>query len=318
MSKRSPILFCDHRGERTEAIAGVLEALGYPVATTTFLRRSLESLAKLSPAVVVVHPLASQGQVEIQAMDRARGGAPGTNDEDGRVPPALLIVGDAELSRLAAGTSLTGGPWDVIRADAPAEEWRLRIGRLERERQDQGRMQDLAHRASHDELTGLLRKDAFQGRLQEHFSAAQRHRFELALVLIDLDDFGLVNKRHDHVVGDRLIAQVGEVIRKALRTEDVAGRLGGDEFAVLLPYTSKMDASSVVNRLRDEIGKLSGRVPGANAEIRVGSSIGFETFDGGDVGSLEDLRLHAERALRRAKERGGNQGVYFRSLEESR
>jgi diguanylate cyclase (GGDEF)-like protein len=119
-------------------------------------------------------------------------------------------------------------------------------------------MSELRHRASHDDRTDLLRPQAFQARLVEHFSAAQRHKLELALVLLDMDKFGAVNKRHDHTVGDLLIARVGEVIRRNLRTEDVAGRLGGDEFAVLLPYTGKINAARVVNRLRVEIAKLSG------------------------------------------------------------
>ncbi len=313
MTQRAPILFCDHSGERSEAIGGILEALGYPVSRSGFLRRSLEELA--GREVIVVDPLARAGQVEILALDRARGSRNGDGEGPREDAPALLIVGERELSGLIGRTGLTGGPWDVIRDDATTEEWRLRLGRLEAERQRLARVRDLAHRASHDDLTGLLRKDAFQDRLQEHFSAAHRHHFELALVLLDLDDFGQVNKVHDHVVGDRIIGSVGEVIRRALRTEDVAGRLGGDEFAILLPYTGKMDASAVVNRVRDAIAKLSGRFPGANADIRVGSSIGFETFDGVDIESLEDLRLHAERALRAAKERGGNQGVYFRSLD---
>jgi diguanylate cyclase (GGDEF)-like protein len=131
-------------------------------------------------------------------------------------------------------------------------------------------------------------------------------------VLLDLDKFGSINKRHDHTVGDLLIARVGEVIRRNLRTEDVAGRLGGDEFAVLLPYTGKINAARVVNRLRTEIAKLSGKFEGAREEIPVSTSLGFETFDGSDLESLETLRRNAEMALRAAKRRGGNKGVYYR------
>jgi diguanylate cyclase (GGDEF)-like protein len=313
MSKESPILFCDHRGEGSEDIRSLLEALGQRVITSSYLRHSIETLTDVSPRLVVVHALARHGQVEIRALDAARD----RSAQNGRLVEAvaLLIVGTDELAPLAAA-GLTGGPWDVIRRGASPEEWRLRIERLEAERIEAGRVYDLAHRASHDDLTGLLRKNAFQDRLQEHFSAAQRHRFDLALVLLDLDDFGLVNKRHDHLVGDHVIRRVGEVIHHALRTEDIAGRLGGDEFAVLLPYTRKMDAAAVVKRLRDEIHRLSGHMEGAKSEIQVGSSIGFETFDGADLASLEELRKNAERALRVAKERGGNQGVYFRTLEE--
>jgi GGDEF domain-containing protein len=65
----------------------------------------------------------------------------------------------------------------------------------------------------------------------------------MALVLVDLDAFGRVNKDFDHTVGDRLIERVGAAIRSALRAEDVAGRLGGDEFGAILPYTGRIDAA---------------------------------------------------------------------------
>jgi diguanylate cyclase (GGDEF)-like protein len=94
----------------------------------------------------------------------------------------------------------------------------------------------------------------------------------------------------------------------------VAGRLGGDEFGVLLPYTRKVDAASVVQRLLDEIRGLSGPVPGHAEPLAVSASIGFETFSGRDLESVDELRAHAERALLHAKRRGGDQGIYFRGL----
>ncbi|MFT5689668.1 MAG: diguanylate cyclase (GGDEF)-like protein, partial [Planctomycetota bacterium] len=153
-----------------------------------------------------------------------------------------------------------------------------------------------------------------EARLVEHFSAAQRHGHDIALVLIDLDRFGLINKEHDHTIGDAIIGMVGGAIRETLRTEDVAGRLGGDEFAVLLPYTRKIDAAHVVNRLREEIKKLSGRPQGAKSHVAVSASIGFETFNGKDIESHEKLRNHAEQALRASKVAGGNCANYYRSL----
>ena len=116
-------------------------------------------------------------------------------------------------------------------ADSSEEEVLMRLQRLEREALHMAEVRDLRHRAWHDDRTDLLRGRAFEARLGEHFSAAQRHSFDLGLVLIDLDGFGAINKEYDHTVGDILIEQVGEVIRRTLRAEDVAGRLGGDEFA---------------------------------------------------------------------------------------
>ena len=310
---RPSILFCDHRGERSQAVLDCLEALGGPVDRTTYLRHSLDALAQRAPAVLVLDTLARQGRIEAGVVDRARAEAAARTGS----PVGLLLVSHDESGGPLARASVENGPWDLIAGDAPAEEWRLRIERLERERGIARRLRELAHRASHDDLTGLLRKETFQARLEEHFSAAGRHGFQLALALLDLDDFGQVNKRHDHLVGDRILRAVGEVVRGTLRAEDVAGRLGGDEFAVLLPYTGRDHAAQVLERLRAAIHDLSGAFPGAKSEIAVGSSIGFETFGGTDVESLEELRLHAERALRRSKEAGGNRATWFRGVDDA-
>jgi len=81
--------------------------------------------------------------------------------------------------------------------------------------------------------------------------------------------------------------------------------------------SSAVDASRVVRRLCNEIRNLSGRPEGATVDVVVSASIGFETFNGSDIDSVHTLRRHAERALRAAKERGGDRGIYYRPLSES-
>jgi diguanylate cyclase (GGDEF)-like protein len=303
----SLILLCDHRGLGIDRRAPELAARGWRVAVTHSPRRTLERIDVNEPTLILLDPMTTGGSAELLAVDAARAGDP---------PIPLLLVADPEkgLEALAAARHLRAGAWDVVRRDAGIEELHLRIERLEGFGRLFAEMGELRHRASHDDRTDLLRPKAFQQRLTEHFSAAGRHTFPLALVLLDLDGFGAINKRFDHTVGDLLISQVGEAIRRTLRKEDVAGRIGGDEFAVVLPYTRKVDATRVVKRLRDEIRRLSGRPPGAKEELAISASLGFETFDGSDLESVHALRRNAERALREAKRAGGDRGVYFRSL----
>jgi len=313
----SRILVCDHRGGHLEETLQGLEGLGFLLDRSGSLRESLERMGSEPPDAILLDPLSPRGSAELAALERAR--VPGPNG--GQRPPSPLLVlvetGDIEAA-LRTARVLEAGLWDVVPRAAKAEEIGLRLRRLLDLKQASLEMDELRHRASHDDRTDLLRPKAFQARIVEHFSAAQRHHHELALVLLDLDRFGAINKRHDHTVGDELITRVGEAIRRSLRVEDVAGRLGGDEFAVLLPYTGPLNASLVVNRLSTEIKKLSGRIGRANEEVQVSASIGFETYSGQgkDLESLDTLRAHAERALRVAKQRGGDQGVYFRSLGE--
>jgi len=299
------ILVADHRGRELQARTAFLASRLFELAHSRSLRETVRQIAALRPDVILCDPLTRTGSEELEALDLARG----------EVPILMLCERDDRGAPLRMARALSAGAFDLVFRDAPDEELEQRLERLLDQARILREMGELRHSASHDDRTDLLRPKAFQARLVEHFAATQRHEnLELALALIDLDKFGAINKRHDHTVGDLLITRVGEVIRRSLRTEDVAGRLGGDEFAVLLPYTGKINAARVVSRLRAEIAKLSGRIEGAREDVPVSASIGFETFDGKDLDTLETLRRHAETALRAAKRGGGDQGVYYRNL----
>ena len=301
------LLIADHRGEGLEHHLEALALEGFRCRISTNLRSTLTAIDHEIPALIIIDPLARKGTEELRSLDEARTGNP-------PIPLLVLTYAERRADLIESLAAMNNGLWDLTERRAPREEVTMRVERLLNEASLHSEMRDLRHRASHDDRTDLLRVNAFQQRLGEHFSAAQRHHFEMALVLIDLDNFGAINKRHDHTVGDILISQAGEIIRRTLRTEDIAGRIGGDEFAVVLPYTHKVDTARVVNRLVEEIHKLSGRPKGAKEDIVVAASVGFETFNGRDIATLEEMRTHAERALRAAKVAGGNRGIYFRQL----
>lgn len=301
------ILLCDHRGLGLEAALRPLGEAGYELEVSHSLLETRRKLATSPPGLVVLDPLAPGGLAELEDLERPRA-------DGGRTPLLLVCDGENPLPALAAARSLGPGTWDVVRRGAPLEEYALRIERLLSQAAQFDELDELRFRAAHDDRTELLRPRFFEERLSEHFSAAARHGLDLALVLLDLDRFGQVNKLYDHTVGDLVIARVGRAIRDTLRTEDIAGRLGGDEFAVLLPFSGPVDAASAVLRLVQTLGALSGRVGGPDVDLEVSASIGFETLRGSAIESSAVLRSHAEVALRHAKREGGNRGVYYRSL----
>ncbi|HEV8114458.1 MAG TPA: GGDEF domain-containing protein [Planctomycetota bacterium] len=307
MSPPPLILCCDHRGEGLSASLAGIGARAWTIETSPDPRATRRALAGTRPDLVVLDPLAEGGSAELDEIERLRG-------EEAPVPVLVVVdPGDARKGILAARALVRGG-FDVVHRGSPPEEFALRVERLLAAGAAVAEMAELRHKALHDDRTDLLRPAAFEQRLLEHFSAAERHHLSMALVIIDLDGFGRVNKDYDHTVGDRVIERVGAAIRTALRAEDVAGRLGGDEFGAILPYTGRIDAAHAVRRLRDEIRNQAGLAEGLPPGSTVRASLGFETFDGGDLRSCAELRAHAESALRAAKQRGGDRGVYFRSL----
>jgi diguanylate cyclase (GGDEF)-like protein len=306
------VLVADHRGEGAAERARWLAQAGTGVELAPSQRATHERLAAGRPEVVVLDPLSGSGEAEVEAIDEARQGEP---------RPALLVMVDdgapiaASLERIRPEER---GPWEVIRRGAPRDEFLLRVGLLRRQAESLREMGRLRHLATHDDRTDLLRPQVFQDLLRQHFSACQRHHLDLGLLLVDLDDFGRINKLFDHTVGDAVITRVGAAIKRTLRAEDVAARVGGDEFCVLLPYTRKVDAAHVVQRLLENVREASGTARAGAEPIRVTASIGFETFNGTDLDTVERLRLHAEEALRVAKLSGGDRGVYYRSLDSAR
>jgi len=169
--------------------------------------------------------------------------------------------------------------------------------------------------ADRDPLTGFANHRYLYERLAEEVVRAQRTRRPLSVLMLDLDDFKVVNDTFGHLFGDRLLVHVAERIRSALRAHDVPARYGGDEFAVVLPETDAEAAARVGERIAEAVVagpyEAEGRLP-----VAVGMSVGAATYptDGRTATELiaaADLALYALKAdepatmpARRAVRRG--------------
>jgi len=164
----------------------------------------------------------------------------------------------------------------------------------------------LEHQALHDPLTGLANRSLFFDRLHQALSSAHRGQEPFALVMVDLDEFKLVNDDHGHAVGDQVLKQLGTRLRRGLRATDTAARIGGDEFALVLPRISGRVAAERMVRRR--MALLEGSYAIGRRRIAVGASAGVAMYpdDGGDTDTL--LR-HADSAMYFAKREG--RGVAF-------
>ena len=130
------------------------------------------------------------------------------------------------------------------------------------------RLDLLVHDASHDALTGLLNRRSYELLLAQAVSRARRYGWPFALVLLDLDNFKVVNDRYGHAAGDAALRAVGAELRASLRAGDVAARLGGDEFALLVVG---VDNVTILSPLLERLKKaLERSVPQTNVSFSVG------------------------------------------------
>ncbi|MEU4242889.1 GGDEF domain-containing protein [Actinoplanes sp. NPDC026619] len=146
----------------------------------------------------------------------------------------------------------------------------------------------MQHQAHHDGLTGLPNREQVDA-----YAAAQRGR-SLAVLVLDLNGFKLVNDVRGHAVGDRLLQEVSHRLATGLREGDLAGRIGGDEFIVLMPGADEHTAAELADRLRDDIRRP---VVIDGDEVAVGTSIGIACRPAGSSRTLDDLTRDADTAM---------------------
>lgn len=161
----------------------------------------------------------------------------------------------------------------------------------------------IVERLTKDDLTGLLARRAFDIELASEIAAAARHREHLAVLVVDIDGVKKINDRHGHMVGQRIIRDVGKRVGEIVGDRGVACRLGGDEFGIALRAVDAASGAEVAETIRADI---AGREFSHEGEaLAVSVSAGVAVFPGHGGTNLELLR-RADDAMYAAKRDGGD------------
>jgi diguanylate cyclase (GGDEF)-like protein len=166
------------------------------------------------------------------------------------------------------------------------------------------RAEAYAHAAAVDPVSGLFNRRYFHLRLDGELQRSRRHQIPVALLMLDLDDFKRVNDTYGHLVGDAMIRETAEVMRRSVRVFDICTRFGGEEFGIIMPGTSPTTAAIVAERIRDRMeGYRSPDARLRDLSLTVSIGIAASTAATGP----RELIERADQALYLAKRSGKNQ-----------
>jgi len=161
--------------------------------------------------------------------------------------------------------------------------------------------------ATLDPLTGAYNRRTFHEIAEREMSRARRAGQPLSIVVIDIDHFRAVNEKHGQRVGDRILQRMAEILRGALRKEDMLVRYGGEEFLVLLPEVPGPGAVIVAGRLRQAVAAEEIALGETRFALTVSAGVAARLDEGPE--SVDTLVARAEEALALAKRRGRNRVV---------
>jgi two-component system, cell cycle response regulator len=246
----------------------------------------------------------------------------------GRHPSCQVIIDDPSVSRRHARVYLNNGElWlqDLgsrngtfidgrhLETKKLADGTLLQIGHLASFRytvvsaRQEKVLRELFESSTRDALTGLYNRRHFDERFKSELAYAKRHRFDLSVVMVDIDHFKQINDTHGHSAGDLVLKQVAQVMARQLRTEDLIARVGGEEFTVLLRGVGPQGAVCLAERLRLAVQGLAVTVEGESVAVTI--SAGCASLTATPDGSAKSLLQCADQRLYSAKRNGRNRVV---------
>ncbi len=218
----------------------------------------------------------------------------------------VLLTARTESQDLVHG--MDAGADDYLTKPFHPQELRVRMRAgwriLELQRELLDAREELRVQATHDSLTGLWNRASILETLDKELVRAKREGHPLAMLMIDVDHFKLVNDTHGHQAGDAVLRDVAHHIRSAIRRYDTVGRYGGEEFLVVLPATDLAGGMVQAERIRQTIE--GAEVAAGDKLVEVTCSTGVCAWSASGAGDAPGLIHGADEALYEAKRTGRN------------
>jgi diguanylate cyclase (GGDEF)-like protein len=158
-----------------------------------------------------------------------------------------------------------------------------------------------------DALTTLYNSRYLHDQLAIELESAKRYNTPLTCLMLDIDNFKLINDKYGHPSGDMVLAALAKILRDSVRRIDIVGRLGGEEFLILMPHTPPKIAFCIGERIRQAVQRWPFKVDGT--EISMTVSVGAASYPDEYVKDKASFLKAADNALYEAKRLGKNKTV---------
>ena len=228
------------------------------------------------------------------------------------VTAALILLGPSVMSRneytaLELLAVSLGAAYGIFLAA------HSRTTHVSLERAYSGHLEELSQRlrtmAYQDALTGLYNHRYFYEQFSHEIERSLRYGEPLAVLLMDMNNFKQINDTYGHMVGDKYLSLVGQVIARQIRSSDIAARYGGDEFVVLLPSTTGDEARATAQKLAFGVANAATISPGEE-QIKLSITIGIascpdDSRSAGELLQIADTRMFESKPQRRDTRNGG-------------
>lgn len=298
MSNESKILLVDDDHDNLKIVGRLLEKEGYTVKAVDSGKQGLAALENFNPDLILldVNMPGMDGLETIQLLKKRENTA-----------AVVFVTANTDTDDIIRG--LDAGALDYISKPFSGMELlarvraQLRVKKLQDElREANGKLKGLV---DIDDLTGLFNMRSVYSKLDNEIERARRYGHGIGVIMLDMDHFKGVNDNHDHLFGSFVLSEVGQIIKKNIRTVDFAARYGGDEFLICLTHTTVNGAEKFCERLRKVLEGY--QFEHKEDQIKLTASMGMAIIvDGKSMMDGRSLVRHADRALYDSKASGRN------------
>lgn len=159
--------------------------------------------------------------------------------------------------------------------------------------------------ATKDALTRVATRRHFLQSLEKEIVRSKRYKFNLSILMLDIDHFKQINDQHGHLMGDTVLRTIGEILNENVRNTDFVGRFGGEEFVILLTNTNRVGAFNTAEKIRSIIQDTS------FSSLQITASIGIATFTENEFMTSTDFIEKSDIAMYTAKREGRNKTIHY-------